>query len=190
MVITRRQIELETFLLISIVVVGSLYFAIQKNNHQPQFSFASGISPVSAPAEIISPKITVAQQISPDGEKKVIMKVTENSDNTKTHDLSTADENGANEKFVFTKILDSSKSMSIPFNTWSPDDKYFFIQENAGENKSIFVFKATGESLFPIGSKFPVRQSSNSPPNSNCLPLIISYSILFKVLYSALQKGR
>src|SRR3989338_6775873 len=95
MVITRRQIELETFLLISIVVVGSLYFAIQKNNHQPQFSFASGISPVSAPAEIISPKITVAQQISPDGEKKVIMKVTENS----------------------------------------------------GENKSIFVFKATGESL-------------------------------------------
>ena len=147
MVITRRQIELETFLLISIVVVGSLYFAIQKNNHQPQFSFASGISPVSAPAEIISPKITVAQQISPDGEKKVIMKVTENSDNTKTHDLSTADENGANEKFVFTKILDSSKNMSIPFNTWSPDDNYFFIQENAGENKSIFVFKATGESF-------------------------------------------
>lgn len=144
MVTTRHQIELETFFLISIVVVGSLYFAIQKNS-QPQFSFASGISPVTAPVEVIGPKITVSSQISPDGTKKVIMKVTENSDSTKTYDFSTSDENGADEQFVFSKTLESSDNVTIPFNAWSPDDKYFFIVQNSGSNKNVFVLKATGE---------------------------------------------
>lgn len=145
MVITRRQIELETIFLVTLAAGISLFFVVRKNNYQPQFSIASGVPSMSIQAEVVSPKITVSSQISPDGTKKVIMKVTENSDNTKTYDFSTADENGANEQHVFTKILNLGESMSIPFNTWSPDDKYFFIQENLAGDKSAFVFKATGE---------------------------------------------
>lgn len=147
MITARHQIELETFFLITIVAAGSLFFVIQKNNYQPQFSLASGISPVSVPAEIISPKITLSSQISPDGTKKVIMKATENNDKTKTYDFSTANRDGSNEQFVFTKIIDSSKNMTIPFNTWSPDNQYFFIQENTGDKKHVFIFKATGVSF-------------------------------------------
>jgi hypothetical protein len=144
MITVRHQIELETFFLISIAAGISVFFVIQKNNYQPQFSIASGIPSVSVPAEVISPKVIISSQISPDGTKKVIMKITENPDNTKTYDFSVSDENGANEQFIFAKTLSSSNNMVIPFNTWSPDDKYFFIEQNAGGNKSVFVFKATG----------------------------------------------
>lgn len=147
MITLRHQLELETFFLLIIAAGVSLFFVMYKNNYQPQFSLASNLPSRQAPAEVIAPKVTLSSQISPDGTKKIILKTTENNNNTSTYDFSTADGDGANKKPVFTKTLDSSKSMTIPFNAWSPDNKYFFIQENSGDNKSIFVFKATGESF-------------------------------------------
>lgn len=145
MITIRRQIELETIFLIAIAAGVSMLLVMQRNNYQSQFSIASGVPPLSSSAEVVSSKVTISSQISPDGTKKVIMRVTENSDDTVTYSFSTADENGANEQQVFTKTVDSSSNMTVPFNTWSPDDKYFFVQENTGGNKSVFAFKATGE---------------------------------------------
>jgi hypothetical protein len=144
MTITKRWVEVESFFLVAMVAAGSLFFAIRSNNHQPQFNIASSSSSVPSQAEIVSSKVIISSQISPDGVKKVIMKITENPDNTITHDLSTADINGANEQHIFTKTLGSSKSMTIPFNAWSPDDQYFFIEENAGSNKNTLVFRVDG----------------------------------------------
>lgn len=140
----RRQIELETVFLITICAGISMFFVTQKNNFQPQFSIASNEPQIQIPAEVVTPKITVFSQISPDGKEKVIMKVTENNDGTKTYAFSTADRDGNNEKIIFIKTNDLQKDMTIPFNTWSPDNKYFFIQENSASGKSIFVFSATG----------------------------------------------
>lgn len=167
MVITRRQIELETIFLVTLAAGISLFFVIRKNNYQPQFSIASGVPSMSIQTEVVSPKITVSSQISPDGAKKVIMKVTQNSDNTATYDFSTADENGANEQNVFTKILDSSKNMTIPFNTWSPDNKFFFIQQNDGNNKSVFAFKADGSAFSDTEKYFDVTDLFMKQNNGN-----------------------
>lgn len=147
MITVRRQIEFETFFLIAVAAGISIFFVTYKNNYKPQLSVASGVPSAPIATEVISPKVTLYSQISPDGTKKLIMKVTENSDDTKTYDFLTADENGTNELHIFTKTLTLEDSMTIPFNTWSPDDKYFFIQENSGNNKSIFAFKATGEAF-------------------------------------------
>lgn len=144
MITIRHQIELESIFLVTMAAGVSLFFVMHKNNYQPQFSVASGIPTVQAPTEVISPKVTLSSQISPDGTKKVILKVTENNNDTKTYDFSVSDENGASELFIFTKTLDSSKTMTIPFNTWSPDNKYFFIQENAEGSKKILVFEGSG----------------------------------------------
>lgn len=155
MVITRRQLELESFFLISVVAAASLFFVVYGNNNfKSQFNIISSIP--SAPVEVISPKVTVSSQISPDGTKKVVMKVTQNQDNTSTCDISTTDENGANDQHIFTKVLDSEDKMFVPFNTWSPDDKYFFIEQNAGGIKSIFAFKATGEAFSDTEAYFDV----------------------------------
>ncbi|MBI4096762.1 MAG: hypothetical protein HY425_03545 [Candidatus Levybacteria bacterium] len=154
MITVRRQVELETVFLITMAAAVSIFFVAYKNNNsRGQFNIVSSIPPVSAPAEAVDPQITVASQISPDGTKKVIMKVTENSDSTKTYDFSVSDENGANEQHIFTKILDLSSSMEIPFNTWSPDNKYLFIREQSENDKKVLVFKADGAS-FENGETF------------------------------------
>lgn len=148
---TLRKIELESIFLISVVAAASLFFVVQRNN-QGLFNVSTISSPLPTPA----PEQNIFSQISPDGTKKVAMKVTQNPDNTSTYDFSTADENGANEQSVFTKTHDSSRSMTIPLNTFSPDNKYFFIQENAGDSKSIFAFQATGESFSDTEEYFDV----------------------------------
>lgn len=145
MITVRRQIELETIFLIAITAGVSMFFVTYRNNYQPEFNIVSGIPSQAIETKVVSSKMTVSSQISPDGTKKLIMKKTENQDKSMTYDFSTADEDGANEKLIYTKVFDSSGNMTIPFNTWSPDNQYFFIQEGVGGNKSIFVFKANGD---------------------------------------------
>lgn len=47
---------------------------------------------------------------------------------------------------LFTKTLPPRTSMSLPANSWSPDNKYLFIgEENEQGEKNYFVLKASGE---------------------------------------------
>lgn len=145
MITLRRQVELESIFLISVVAAVSLYFVIQRN--PGQFNGPMRIAAMNSSFAAPDSSQNIFSQISPDGTRKVVMKVTRNSDNTSTYNFSTADEDSGNEQYIFSKTLNSSDSMTIPFNTWSPDNKYFFIQENVGNNKSVFAFKATGEAF-------------------------------------------
>lgn len=150
MITVRRQLELESIFLLAAVAAVSTFFVYRNNIYQPQFSIASGIPSMSIETEVVSPKVTVSSQISPDGSRKVIMKETQNPDDTLTYNFSVSDGNGANEQDIFTKTVSSIKTMAIPFNAWSPDNKYFFIQENAGTGKSVLVFEGSG-GTFPTG---------------------------------------
>lgn len=160
---TLRKIELESIFLISIVAAASLFFVIQRNNQ-----FNVPVVSISSPLVTPAPEQNIFSQISPDGTKKVAMKVTQNSDNTSSYDFSTTDGSNANEQHIFTKTLDSSRSMRIPLNTFSPDNKYFFIQENAGDKKSIFAFQASGvafsetEKYFNVTDLFKKRETGNN----------------------------
>lgn len=143
---TLKQIELETIFLISIVAVVSLFIVINRNN-QGQFNVSSNML-INSPLAVNptkEPSQNVFSQISPDGSKKVIMKIAKNEDDTQTYSLYTADESLANEKFIFDRTLDATKSMNIPFNTFSPDNKYFFIEETVGDSRAILAFKVSGE---------------------------------------------
>jgi hypothetical protein len=162
----RRQIELESFFLISIVAAASLFLVVSRNN-PPQFNIVLNTPIASTQAEVVSPKITIFSQISPDGTKKVIMKTTENSDNTITYDFSTADENSVNEQPVFSKVLVSSESIAIPFNTWSPDNKYFFMQENSAGNKNVLVFKGSGDQFADTQKYLDATDSFNQKNTGN-----------------------
>lgn len=158
----RHRIELETFFLIAIAAGVSLFLVLYRNNFQFQFTLTSDSPSMKAQVQIIAPKITVSSQISSDGTKKVIMKATESADNT-TYEVSTMDEE-TKEKLIFTKTLSSEGNMEIPFNTWSPDNKYFFIEENAGGVKKVFVYKAAGE---PFDEKDPYLDATESFRNAN-----------------------
>jgi len=150
MTISKLQIELESFFLISIVAAGSLFLVIR--NNQTQFSVGTVSSPLVT--ETIEEK--TYSQISPNGENTVVMEVVSNNDNTYTYSFYSADGEGNDRKFVFEKTLDDEKNMIVPYNTWSSDNKYFFVQENSDGKTSIFAFKATGEPFSETEKYFDV----------------------------------
>lgn len=83
---------------------------------------------------------------SPDGKAKLTMKKIA-SNNLVNYTFNT-------DKSIFTKTLASSNTLSIPFNTWSPDNKYVFLKENLGKEINYYVLSAAGKELTNISSLF------------------------------------
>ena len=164
---TIRKIELESIFLISIVAAASLFFVLQKNNQGLFNSSGVRIGSINSPVSTSTPQQDVFSQISPDGTKKVVMKIVHNKDDTKNYSFYTSDNSGDNEQFVFEKILDSSAYMAIPFNTWSSNNQYFFVAENAVSGKSIFAFQASGDPFSDTEKYFDVTEIFKSKETGN-----------------------
>ena len=152
MITLKRKIEIEAIFLIGIAVIVGIFFAVYRSNYKQQFN-VSLKTPQMPVVKTTLTKVTVSSQISPDGTKEVVMKITQNPDNTETYNFSVVDVGSSIETHIYTWILDPAKSMLIPFNTWSSDDQYFFVQQNTGSTKSVFVFKTDG-SPFANGSNY------------------------------------
>lgn len=182
------KIELETVSVVTIVALASAFFVWHNQQNQPpQFYIASSMpvvatSPtptvISSPSPTPQPQVTTTSQISPDGTKKVIMKVSQNGNKTQTYVFSTADGSGANEQPLYTTTLSGSDSMSIPFNTWSPDNRYLFIKKNATD---ALVFNASaapfpnGEAYLDVTDTFKQKNIPNtvSDPTGWASPTLI-----------------
>src|SRR6266581_6391003 len=89
----KHQIELETVSFVAIGVVAGFFLVNHSSGHQNQFNFHAN-SPLIAenPLPTLPPvqKDTVASEVSSDGTKRVIMKLTYNDDDTKTYTFLTA----------------------------------------------------------------------------------------------------
>jgi len=57
-------------------------------------------------------------------------------------------------KLIFKKTVSLSQSFSIPYNTWSPDNVYFFLKETTLSVNNYYVFSASGDS-FPNSAQYP-----------------------------------
>ncbi|MEI6690342.1 MAG: hypothetical protein WCL07_01185 [bacterium] len=77
----------------------------------------SSITTPSAPSPIPSPTPTVFKQESPDGSKTVQLKF-----ENKNYQIY------VNDQAIEAGDLALTDQFSIPFNTWSPDNKYFFLK--------------------------------------------------------------
>lgn len=163
----RQQIKLATVFFIIIAIFLSSYFVWRNNQNFQNLSRAS-----TPPQKIIVPslnpilKIETASQISPDGTKKLNMKKTHNSDGTSTFVFTVMDGTGGGEHALYTAKVQNQDNLSVHFNTWSPDNKYLFIQKN--ENGAL-VFKANGEPItddqtyFDVGDLFTDKIKNVSP---------------------------
>lgn len=98
--------------------------------------------PSSVKITAFNQTIATTSQPSSDGTKKVVLKTSQNTDGNQTYEVST-DEGSV----FFSKTLDAGSTISLPFNAWSPNNRYFFLQENDGSQTHIMVFKADGTSF-------------------------------------------
>src|SRR5438067_1805023 len=140
------------------VLVGAFFgvFLVSYVKSQPVHFYSNADSTVasSEPTSIPTPTISFQQtatsdsQISPDGTHKVQLKTIHNQDLTKTYEVSANDG-----PVIFTQTLEANETITLPFNAWEPQNRYFFIQEHLGSGPQVFVFKADG-STFADGEEY------------------------------------
>jgi hypothetical protein len=80
------------------------------------------------------------EQVSPDG--KMIARVTIEGERV---GIWVAD------LMILTKRLEPNEEWRVPFNTWSPDNKYFFLERTIAGESEYWVMKATGEPFIEGG---------------------------------------
>lgn len=138
--------ELETILIIFLAAIVGFVFIIH-TNHQPQFHFATTptLPLQTSPTPIPSPTPQIWK--SPDGMMELTMSVAQNKNATKTYTLAVADSSGNNAKTILTKTMSDSGTITIPFNSWSPDKAYVFLQDTENGSKDTFVLKTSGDAF-------------------------------------------
>lgn len=154
-----KHLELDAlfFILLGAIVGFFLLINSERTHNQKVFQNFQTIpitfthpTPTLAPSptpEFI-PTVTNQSQISSDGTKKVLLKITSNKNNTQTFELSTSDSG----PIIYSETLAPGESITLPFNAWSPNDRFFFIQENLSTGTHVRVFTATGDT-FADGEK-------------------------------------
>ena len=135
-----------------ILAAGIGLFLAFYTTHRPQLPTKISLPVIQThenPTPILTPLIPqpqVISQISPDGAKQLTMTVTTSKDLTKTYTFVTSDADGSNQQTIYTSP-DTTDSLSIPFNTWSPDDKYLFLTYTASSSAEALVMRADGKPL-------------------------------------------
>ncbi|OGH18075.1 MAG: hypothetical protein A3F31_04015 [Candidatus Levybacteria bacterium RIFCSPHIGHO2_12_FULL_38_12] len=143
-----KKTEWETVYVCLLAVFVSSFFVWQSNKDFGKKFFSSVPILAGSKNTIVSPvpsstlDIETASQVSPDGTKKLHLKIMHNKDLTKTYIFTVSDSLDKDKKLLFQQTLHESESMGLPFNAWSPDNKFLFIYKN---DSNALLFKASGE---------------------------------------------
>jgi hypothetical protein len=166
-----HQLEIEPVIHLILAVGIGLVLAFY-NGHKTQFSSKAYLpsiqtiqNPTPTPFTFI-PKPQVTSQISPDGARKLTMTVTTNKDLTRTYTFVTSDSDGTNQQMIYA-ITYAADSMSIPFNTWSPDNKYIFIMHVTSSGTEALIMRADGQPLTDTESNFNATTIFNAKNTGN-----------------------
>lgn len=145
----RQYFELDFVFILLVAAILGMTFAL--STHRPNNHVAFSVPDLQnkqAPSDTIAPiQDSSFSQISPDGTQKVTILVHAGENNTKTYTIITSQENGSDTHTLFTIALPDSESITIPFNTWSPDNHYVFIEHNTPNNTQAWIFQANGQPL-------------------------------------------
>ncbi len=130
----------DAVLIVVIAVISVLYF--QKQGRIKSVGIQS--NPIISQNNLPIPTNNGTEStevVAPDGKLTLTMKLTKTQ--TPTYTLSVTDNVTGSQKEIFSKPS-SGNVLSIPFNTFSPDDKYVFLKEETGSTASYFVLSSSG----------------------------------------------
>ena len=131
------------FLITLIIILGILIAQKSKLLNPSQ---AIPVKPTPTPTPTLAPALK-NEVHSPDGTMKIIMQTQKKIDGLTAYSFSVAEISGKNQKLIFAKTVDQNITISIPQNSFSPDNKYIFLEEYMGTSKTALIFKASGEAF-------------------------------------------
>lgn len=159
---------MEVFICMSAIIAVSgfsVWRVNRANSGQLSNVIVAGYTTPAATVPVVSNpviKTDTTSQPTPDGTKKVVMNTTHTT-NTLHYVFTTTNGSGGNIQPLFEETVQTSMSategMSIPFNAWSPDDKYVFIQKNDGD---ALVFNGAREEIVPGQRYLDVKNLFNA----------------------------
>ena len=138
---------LETIFII-LLLSGVSLFALSQTNIRPKFNFGSVQLPASLPSPSpstspFSSKETTTVE-SPDGKATLVMEK-QQIGNEVEYSASVINNENDSKTYLFSKTLNRFSEISIPFNTFSPDNLNIFLKEG----KSFYVWKISQEAQTP-----------------------------------------
>lgn len=113
----KQIFKIVSISLILVVALASIFFLVQKNSDTKQTETVK--LPTSVAAENLPDPTS---QVSPDGSHTLTLKSSTSGAQT-TYSFYTAD------KLLLSTTIPTESYFSIPFNTFSPDNKYVFVKE-------------------------------------------------------------
>lgn len=140
--------NLEMLFIITLGTALSLFVLVQRNNsrNQSSFSLSAAIPTISIPTPTgVSYPMETSSMGSPDRSMNLTMNKQRGKDATK-YTFFTSTPEGIDQN-IFAKQLDESESLLIPYNTWSPDNKYVFLKEVTNGLPNYYVMRADGSTL-------------------------------------------
>lgn len=146
----QHKIEIDSIVFLGLAAAVGVLLALYANHPSPKVQKSSFTLPVIenfqiSPTPVVANPTTVSQP-SPDGRSLLSMTITPHTSNT-SYKLSVADQTGTTQQTIYTTTLPDSENLSIPFNTFSPDNKYFFVQKNSSSHSAALVFRADGSPI-------------------------------------------
>ena len=113
-----------------------LFVFVWRNNKKSQPLFISASPPVITPVQAEASNI----MDSPDGSKTLTLEKKETLSS-----LFISSKSDEQRQQIFKKEETGSRSLSIPYNTWSPDNVYVFLKEKTPTINNYFVFQSSGD---------------------------------------------
>ncbi len=147
--------------IISVILLAAslvLILSIQQKDGI-RMSLSSPPIPVAAvvsPTTILPPQVQVYQMDSPEGSKTLEVEKVE-STGLPLHSIFVTSKSDG----VSRKILNADTTyhnLAIPFNTWSPDTTYFFLEETTSDREDYLVFQSSGEPFSDEALSLSVQQ--------------------------------
>ncbi|MBI5449044.1 hypothetical protein HY948_01880 [Candidatus Gottesmanbacteria bacterium] len=138
-----------TFLLL--VFVLSVAVSLFARQTSPQLSKATGS--IAGMKLTPTPAATETSEVhAPDGSATLILRAVKNTDGTTTYVFTASGLTGTKflpmgtSRKIFIKTVGPLASMMIPANTWSPENRYVFLEEKDGTGaKRYYVIQTNGE---------------------------------------------
>lgn len=132
----------DTLVPLTIILVAA-FFLLRDQNRTTNVTAQPTPTPVTK--EVPSSKNQKSEIHSSDGTMKTVMEIKPQQNDTTAYSFTVSGISGAGEHPLFTKTVGKDGSMLLPPNSWSPNNKYLFIQEKKGDSINALVFKASGE---------------------------------------------